>query len=76
MFESSFSEFTKWHETKRDEREASQQGFYFPRLKTGMNELLGIISKKYASHYFQLKIRHGAIDTFLARIGIIEIPKC
>lgn len=49
---SRFSELVRWHETKRDEREASQRGFYIPRLKTGMNELLSSKQKKYASRYF------------------------
>ncbi len=41
-----------------------------------MDELLGSTSKKYASRYFQLKTGHGAIGTFLARIGVIESPEC
>lgn len=68
-------ELANWHETKRDEREASRQGLYFPRLKAGMDELLGSTSKKYASRYLQLKTGHGAIGTFLARIGVIESPR-
>ncbi len=26
--------------------------------------------------YFQLKVRHGAVGTFLAKIRVIETPKC
>ena len=44
--------------------------------KAGMDELLGSTPKKYASRYFQLKTGHGAIGTFLARIGVIETPEC
>ena len=76
MTESRYSELVKWHETKRDEREASRRGFYVPRLKTGMNELLSSAPKKYASRYFQLKVGHGAIGTFLAKIGVRETPEC
>lgn len=36
LIESRFSELARWHEAKRDEREASRRGFYIPRLKTGM----------------------------------------
>ena len=32
--------------------------------------------KKYASRYYQLKVGHGALGTFLARIGVIETPEC
>ena len=32
--------------------------------------------KKYASRYYQLKVGHGAVGTFLARIGMIETPEC
>lgn len=31
--------------------------------------------KKYASRYYHLKVGHGAEGTFLARIGVIEIPE-
>lgn len=48
MVKSHFSELAKWHKTKKDEKEASQQGFYFPRLKV---ELFGSTPKKYAFRY-------------------------
>ena len=32
--------------------------------------------KKYASRYYQLKVGHGAVGTFLARIKVIESPEC
>ena len=28
--------------------------------------------KKYASQYYQLKVGHGAVGTFLARIGLLK----
>ena len=31
---------------------------------------------KYASRYLQLKARHGGVGTYLAKIGVIETPKC
>ena len=31
--------------------------------------------KKYASRYYQLKVGHGAVETFLVRIGAIETPE-
>lgn len=30
----------------------------------------------YASRYYQLKVGHGAVGTFLAKIGVIETPGC
>ena len=61
---------------KGGEREASRRGFHIPRLKAGMDELLGSTPKKYASRYFQLKVGHGAIGKFLAKIGVVETPEC
>ena len=40
-----------------------------------MDELLSSTPRKYASRYFQLKVGHGAIGTFLANIGLIETPQ-
>ncbi len=37
---------------------------------------LGSAPKKYASRYYQLKVGHGAVGTFLVRIGVIETPEC
>ena len=61
---------------EKDERVASRRGFYVPRLKTGMNELLSSAPKKYASRYFQLQVGHGAIGTFLAKTGVKETLEC
>ena len=66
----------RWHETETHEREISRRGYYSPRTKEGISLMLGKSSKKYASRYYQLKVRHGAIGTFLARIGLIETPEC
>lgn len=41
------------------------------RLSVGENA-----KKKYASRFDQLKTGHGAVGTFLARIGAIETPEC
>ena len=60
MVKSRLSELAKWHETERNQREAIRQALYFPRLKAGMDKLLGIPPKKYVSRYFQLKTGHGA----------------
>lgn len=65
-----------WHRSKSQEREATVQGFYVPEIKSGINPILGKALKKYAMHFYQLKIGHGAIGTFLARIGVMETPEC
>ena len=41
-----------------------------------MNELLANTSKNYASRYLQLKVGHGAIGAYLAKIGVVETPQC
>lgn len=68
-------ELTEWHEVKSQEREVSRRGFYIPQLEKGMSRLLGSTSKKYASlYYLQLKVGHGAVGTYLAKIEAIETP--
>ena len=57
-------------------REASRSGYYTPRTKGGINLIVGNAPKKYASRYYQLKVGHGALETFLTRIGVIKTPKC
>lgn len=41
-----------------------------------MSKVLGHTAKKYASRYLQLKVGHGAVGKYLARIGVIETPQC
>ena len=65
-----------WHEQKTKEREASRRGFYIPCLKPQIHPLLGKTRKSYASRFYQLKTGHGAIGTFLERIGVVESAEC
>ena len=67
---------TRWHSTETEDREISRRGYYIPRIQKGISAILGSAPKKYASRYYQLKVRHGAVGTFLARIGIIETSEC
>ena len=69
-------ELVRWHETVTQEREASRCGLYIPRTIEGISSALGNGPKKYASRYYQLKVGHGAVGTFLVRIGVIETPEC
>ena len=57
------------------EREVSRRGFYIPWTK-GAHPVLGNTAKKYAARFYQLKVGHGAVGTYLARIGRIESPEC
>ena len=70
------AELVQWHQAKSQEREATLRGFYIPKVKVGMSPTLSNTSKKYAMRYFQLKVGHGAIGVFLARIGVVETPEC
>ena len=65
-----------WHEQKTKEREASRRGFYIPCLKPQIHPLLGKTRKSYASRFYQLKTGHGAIGTYLERIGVVESAEC
>ena len=69
-------ELGKWHQTQTEKREASRRGFYVPWTKNGIDPTLGNAPKKYASRFYQLKVGHAAVGTFLARIGVIEAPEC
>ena len=61
-----------WHEQKTKEREIRKSGFYVSSSKAEIDPLLGKTKKFYASRFYQLKIGHGAIGTFLKRIGATE----
>ncbi len=65
----------RWHQAKSQEREATMRGFYVPNAKSVISPTLGKTLKKYAIRYYQLKVGHGAIGNFLARIGAIETPE-
>lgn len=67
---------THWHETEIHNRENSRRGYYIPRTKEGISSVLGNAPKKYASRFYQLKVGHGAVGTYLTRIGVIEAPDC
>ena len=69
-------ELSTWHLLKAQEREDSRRGFYISRAKFGIDPILGKAPKKYAARYYQLKVGHGAVGTFLAKIGAVESPKC
>ena len=62
------AELLAWHQSKGQEREATARGFYVPSTKSRMNPILGGTLKEYAMRFYQLKIGHGAVGVFLARI--------
>ena len=55
--------------------ETSSRGYHIPRTKEGISLILGSATKNYVSWYYQLKIGHGAVETYSARIGVIETPE-
>lgn len=65
-----------WHKTETLDREASRRGYYISWTKEGISLILGSAPKKYALRYYELKVGHGAVETFLARIGTIETAEC
>ena len=65
-----------WHETEIRRREISRRGYYIPRTKKGISLVLGKAPKKYAARFYQLKVGHGAVGTYLSKIGVIESPDC
>lgn len=69
-------ELIRWHDKNIQERETSRRGFYVPWKKNNINPTLGNAPKKYVSRYYQLKVGHGAMGTYLAKIGAMETPQC
>ena len=65
-----------WHDQRAKERESQKSGFYIPSQKAEMDLLLSKTKKYYASRFYQLKIGHGAVGTFLKRIGATETAEC
>lgn len=70
------TELTRWHKKETQEREASYYGQYIPWTKNNINPILENVLKKYVLQYYQLKVGHGAVRTFLTKIRKIEIPQC
>ena len=70
------SEIHFWHQSRNEERERRNRSYYTPRLKPGIQPVLGQASKKHASRFFQLKVGHGAVGVFLERIGAAETADC
>lgn len=64
-------ELSTWHLLKTQESEDSRRGFYISRTKFN----IGKSAKVYTARYYQLKIGHGAVGTFVANIEAIESPK-
>ena len=56
-----------WHAQKINEQENGRRGPYIPCLKMQIHSLLSWTRKSYASRFYQLKVGHGAIGTFLGR---------
>lgn len=38
--------------------------------------ILGKVAKKYDAQFYQLKVGHGVIGNYSAKIGIIETSQC
>lgn len=74
--EAKYSEIVSWHQIRNEEKERGSQSYCVPRLKPGIQPALGQAPKKYATRFFQLKVGHGAVGVFLARIGAAETAEC
>ena len=70
------SQIRIWHGQKILEQERNRRGFYISSVKSQIHPLLGQARKFYASRFYQLKTGHGAIRTFLKRIGAVESAEC
>lgn len=64
-----------WHQVKTQDKKAIVQGFYVLSAKSSINPTLSEALKRYAIQYYQLKIGHGVVGTYLIRIGVMETPE-
>ena len=71
MIQAQSQELANWHEKKKQEKKNNRHGYYIP-WKEGINSTLTNASKKYSLQYYQLKVRHDAIRTYLAKIGLLR----
>lgn len=65
---------TNWHKEKKHKIEDSRHGYYI-LWKGYFNLTLANTPKKYTLQYYQLKIRNGAVESYLAKIKVVETPK-
>ncbi len=56
-------------------RITSHRSYYITRTKETIRLILENAHQKYASRYYQLKVRNGAEGSYLARLKIIETLK-
>ncbi len=76
MTETPSKDDANWHKMAIQDRETSRCGCHIPWTKRDIGLILGSAPKEYASRYYQLKVGHDAVGTYLARIKVIETPKC
>ena len=53
------------------DRITSRRSYYISRTKRDINLILEIATQKYISSYYQLKVKYGAVEKYLAKIRII-----
>ena len=70
------AQLTAWHNQRLKEREIRKSGFYIASFKAEIDPLLSKTKKYYASRFYQLKIGHGPIGTFLEQIGAAKSAEC
>lgn len=67
------SEILSWHNTRNEEQESQNRSYHISRLKSGIDPVLEKVTRKYLSHFFQLKVGHKAVGVFLEKIGSVKI---
>lgn len=66
----------QWYEMEVRTRKTSHHGYYIPWIREGIIVVLEKAPKRYATQFYQLIIRHGAVRDYLARIRVIKTPHC
>lgn len=75
MYDIQFSDLIKWHKSITQNKKASSCDYYIPRIIKDISLTIKNAPKKYASRYYQLKVEHGAVGTFLIKIEAKKISE-
>ena len=68
-------EITSWYKRKIQKREPSRHNLYVSSTKLKIYSVFGNTPKKYVAWYFQLKVGHGRVGTYLVQIRRIKTPE-
>lgn len=70
------TQLAAWHDQKTKKWEIQKSGFYILSPKAKIDLLFNKIKKYYTLQFYQLKIEHEPIGTFLKKIKAKKTANC